>query len=154
MSYKLSEGDRKGKKDLLSSGSLPRWLKHPGLAQEEARSSCRSPSWVQELMGLGHLPCFPVAQVWGAGFHLQPVSMWDMGATGSSFNGSTTVLATKDLIFLAPDTAAGFLDENLAKLPPPKEDYERKLNSSQELRQCASSMCPSWTAASRRNHSL
>ncbi|KAF3825511.1 hypothetical protein GH733_005493, partial [Mirounga leonina] len=27
------------------------------------------------------------------------------------------------------DTTAGFPDENLAKLPPPKEDYERKLNS-------------------------
>ncbi|GAB5570195.1 dynactin subunit 6 [Prionailurus iriomotensis] len=31
---------------------------------------------------------------------------------------------------VTPDTTAGFPDENLAKLPPPKEDYERKLNSS------------------------
>ena len=34
------------------------------------------------------------------------------------------------ILFLAPDTTAGFPDENLAKLPSPKEDHERKLNSS------------------------
>lgn len=36
-------------------------------------------------------------------------------------------LSAADQVATAPDIAAGFLDENVAKLPSPK-DYERKLN--------------------------
>lgn len=41
-----------------------------------------------------------------------------------------TVIDGADWATTAWDNTAGFHDENLAKLRPPKEDYERELNSS------------------------
>lgn len=40
---------------------------------------------------------------------------------------------TPDLCLPAPNTAAGFPDEDLAKLPSPEEDHEGHVHSCQEL---------------------
>ncbi|XP_017653517.1 dynactin subunit 6 isoform X1 [Nannospalax galili] len=82
-----------------------------------------------QLLSLSHLPCTGPEHRSHCHCFSCPRSQWSHGLSGLSSS-----VPPEDCGQQAPDTAAGFLDENFAKLPPPKEDHEGQCHSSEELR--------------------